>query len=449
MQRFTRCEDTVLLEMYKFKLMNIIQYPDWSQSKTLLARPTAEGADARRAAVAILLEDIKTHGDEAVRRLATRFDGVTVENFAVSEADFSAATDALSADLKTAIEQAYRNIYAFHEVQWGETDVTVETAPGVLCRRKTVAIDRVGLYIPGGTAPLFSTVLMLGVPAQIAGCREVVLCSPPQKNGKIHPAVLFAAQLCGIRQVFQIGGVQAIGAMAFGTETVPQVWKIFGPGNSWVTAAKQLISLEGTAIDMPAGPSEVAVLADEYANPRYIAADLLSQAEHGADSQVLLVSDNLDLIERTIVETERQLADLPRNAEAAGALRSSKALLVRNLTEGMAWINAYAPEHLILHTKTPHIQADQVVDAGSVFLGGYTPESAGDYASGTNHTLPTGGYARASAGVSLDSFLKKITFQQISPAGLRHLGPTIVAMAEAEGLDAHARAVTVRFEDNN
>lgn len=430
-------------------MMNIIQYPDWSQSITLLARPAAAGAATRQAAVAQLLADIKTNGDAAIRRLTARFDGIDMEDFAVAPADFSEATAAVSSDLKAAIQQAYRNIYLFHAAQWGEKDVTIETMPGVFCRRKSVSIDRVGLYIPGGTAPLFSTVLMLGIPAQIAGCREVVLCSPPQTNGKIHPAVLFAAQLCGIRKVFQIGGVQAIGAMAYGTETVPQVWKIFGPGNSWVTAAKQLVGLEGTAIDMPAGPSEVAVLADAQANPRFIAADLLSQAEHGSDSQVLLVSDSLELIQQTIAETLRQLSDLPRRELAAAALANSRALLVRDLTEGMAWINAYAPEHLILHTKEPRIQADQVLDAGSVFLGGYTPESAGDYASGTNHTLPTGGYARAAAGVSLDSFLKKITFQEISPAGLERLGPTIVTMAQAEGLEAHARAVTVRFSDSS
>jgi histidinol dehydrogenase len=310
-----------------------------------------------------------------------------------------------------------------------------------------VPIGKVGLYIPGGTAPLFSTVLMLGVPAQIAGCQEVVLCTPTQRDHKIHPAVLFAANLCGIQQIFKTGGAQAIGAMAYGTETIPRVWKIFGPGNTWVTAAKTLVSLDGVAIDMPAGPSEVCVVADASANPEFVAADLLSQAEHGADSQVLLLSDDEAMIQAVAAALDRQLALLPRHEFARQSLENSHAILVKNLGEALAWANAYAPEHLILAVSNPEQWAAQVQDAGSVFLGHYTPESAGDYASGTNHTLPTSGYARASAGISLDSFLKKITFQQISAEGLAGLGDTITTMAKAEGLEAHARAVDVRLNN--
>jgi histidinol dehydrogenase len=424
--------------------MNLIAYPALSDAENLLARPGDAGAADRREKTAAILAEIRREGDAAVRRFAARFDGLAPADFAVSEAEFDAAEQVLAPDLKAAIRQAYANIRAFHERQW-EQPFEIETMPGVRCRRKSAPIERVGLYIPGGTAPLFSTALMLGVPAQIAGCREVVLCTPPQKDGAVHPAVLFSAALCGIRRVFKIGGVQAIGAMAYGTESVPKVWKIFGPGNAWVTAAKQLVSLDGTAIDLPAGPSEVAVLADAQANPDFIAADLLSQAEHGADSQVLFVTDAPALLDAVRQALDTQLARLPRRDLAAAALSNSKSILVRDLTEGMVWINAYAPEHLILHTENPQHWAEQVTDAGSVFLGGFTPESAGDYASGTNHTLPTGGYARAYAGVSLDSFLKKITFQEITPAGLRILGPVVMAMARAEGLEAHARAVEIRL----
>lgn len=392
-----------------------------------------------------MLAAIRKEGDAAVLRFAAQFDGFAPAQLRVPPESFAAAEAALDPALKVAIQQAYTNIRRFHAAQW-EPEIKVDTMPGVHCQRKSVPIERVGLYIPGGTAPLFSTVLMLGVPAQLAGCQEVVLCTPPQPNGGVHPAVLFAAQCCGIAQVFQIGGVQAIGAMAYGTASVPRVWKIFGPGNPWVTAAKQLVSLDGVAIDLPAGPSEVAVLADAAANPRFVAADLLSQAEHGTDSQVLLVTDSAALVPAIEAELDRQLADLPRRAFALGALANSNAVVVSDLAEGMDWINAYAPEHLILHTENPDVQAAEVRNAGSVFIGGFTPESAGDYASGTNHTLPTGGYARAYAGVSLDSFLKKITFQQITPAGLAELGPSIVAMARAEGLEAHARAVEVRLK---
>lgn len=426
--------------------MHIIQFPDFSKADTLLARPL-EDRTARFDQVSTMLDTVRNEGDVALRRFADQFDGSAPEHLEVSEKEWFAAQNVLDPALQAAIRQAYANIRTFHAGQ-KEAMLTVETMPGVRCWRKAVPIERVGLYIPGGTAPLFSTVLMLGIPAQLAGCAEIVLCTPPQAGGEIHPAVLFAAGLCGIRRVFKLGGVQAIGAMAYGTESVPRVWKIFGPGNPWVTAAKQLISLEGIAIDLPAGPSEVAVLADGSANPRFIAADLLSQAEHGADSQVLLVSDDEVLLSAVEQEVADQLSVIPRRDMATRSLENSRALLVKNLEEGMAWINAYAPEHLILHLADPSRWAEQVVNAGSVFLGGFTPESAGDYASGTNHTLPTGACARAYSGVSLDSFVKKITFQEISRAGLELLGPTVTSMARAEGLEAHALAVDVRLNFN-
>jgi histidinol dehydrogenase len=424
--------------------MNILQYPNPAQTATALARPADSQAAERREKVAALLAEVRAEGDTAVRRLALRFEGQAPTLLEVTHLEIAAAERALSADLKAAIRQAYANIRTFHERQWAP-EQPVETMPGVQCWRKSVAIERVGLYVPGGTAPLFSTVLMLGVPAQLAGCQEIVLCTPPQADGLAHPAVLFAASLCGIRRIFKIGGAQAIAAMAYGTESVPRVWKIFGPGNPWVTAAKQLVSLEGVAIDLPAGPSEVGVVADSTADARFVAADLLSQAEHGADSQVLFISTSEALIQNVENELNTQIASLPRCEFAAQSLANSHAILVKNLDEAMAIMNEYAPEHLILQVEHPTECAAKVVNAGSVFLGAHTPESAGDYASGTNHTLPTGGCARAYAGVSLDSFLKKITFQAISPEGLRSLGPTIVQMARAEGLEAHARAVEVRL----
>lgn len=396
-----------------------------------------------REAVAALLAEVRRDGDAALRQLSARFDGFTPDTFELKPEDFTAAEQALPEALKAAIQQAYANIYRFHERQIESVEI-VETMPGIRCYRKSVAIGKVGLYIPGGTAPLFSTVLMLGIPAQIAGCKEVVLCSPPDKNGALHPAILYAAQLCGIRRVFRLGGVQAIGAMAYGTESVPAVWKIFGPGNPWVTSAKQLVSLEGVAVDLPAGPSEVAILADESANPDFIAADLLSQAEHGADSQVLFVTNAPTLLDAVKEALARQLADLPRREFAAEALENSQFLLAPDLETGMNWCNDYAAEHLILHLRDAEYWAEKVENAGSVFIGAYSPESAGDYASGTNHTLPTAGYARAYSGVSVDSFVKKITFQQLSPAGLAALAPTISTMARAEGLEAHARAVELR-----
>jgi histidinol dehydrogenase len=361
----------------------------------------------------------------------------------VPDEDFILAEKQLPESLKAAIQQAYTNIRSFHLIQ-RETPQVIETMPGVQCWRKSLPVEKVGLYIPGGTAPLFSTVLMLGVPAQIAGCPTVMLCTPPGKDGSIHPAILFAAQLCEIKQVLRIGGVQAIGAMAYGTETIPAVHKIFGPGNPWVTAAKQLISLDGVAIDLPAGPSEVAVVADDSGNPAFIAADLLSQAEHGADSQVLFITNSEGLIEKVREEIMQQLDNLPRRELALQAIQHSKALLVSSLDIAMQWANAYAPEHLILSVREPERWAESVQHAGSVFLGHWTPESAGDYASGTNHTLPTGGYARAYAGVSLDNFVKKVSFQQITRQGLEQIGPIVTAMARAEGLEAHAKAVEIR-----
>lgn len=425
--------------------MNILLYPEQAAIRKALMRPADEKAAERRNTVAGLLAEIRAEGDPAVRRLAERFDGSAPAVLEVEPSAFAAAERALPETLKSAIRLAYHNIRAFHAQQW-EKELLTETTPGVVCSRRSVPIERVGLYIPGGTAPLFSTVLMLGVPAQLAGCQEIVLCTPPQKDGEVHPAVLFSAQLCGISRVFKIGGVQAIGAMAYGTESVPGVWKIFGPGNPWVTAAKQLISLDGVAIDLPAGPSEVCVVADASARADFVAADLLSQAEHGADSQVLLLTTSQELVNGIKQELDRQLEDLPRRDVARQALANSTAILVKDMAEAMTISNQYAPEHLILQVENPEKWAAKVQNAGSVFMGHFTPESAGDYASGTNHTLPTGGYARAYAGVSLDSFLKKITFQSIQRGGLEKIGPAIVAMAQAEGLEAHARAVSLRLD---
>jgi histidinol dehydrogenase len=426
--------------------MKLIKYPNLTDAESILARPDDVGVSARREQVAVILHAVQKDGDAALRRFSAQFDGFASEALEVTEAEMIQAELELSEALKLAIRQAYANIRQFHSMQW-EQEQRIETMPEVTCWRKSVPIGRVGLYIPGGTAPLFSTVLMLGIPAQLAGCAEVILCSPPQKDGQVHPAVLFAAGLCGIRRIFKVGGAQAIGAMAYGTESIPRVWKIFGPGNAWVTAAKQMVSLDGVAIDMPAGPSEVCVVADAHANPVFVAADLLSQAEHGPDSQVLLISDKEDLIHAVERELELQLQTLPRLDFARQSLGNSHALLVRDLAEALVWSNAYAPEHLILSVQDAESWSAQVTDAGSVFLGSFTPESAGDYASGTNHTLPTSGYARAYSGVSLDSFLKKITFQQISPEGLALLAPTIVTMAQAEGLEAHARAVELRLKN--
>lgn len=423
--------------------MNIIQKPDRKDWSSLVARPTLDGGSLDRS-VRRIMESVRSKGDRAVRSHTKAFDGVRIRSLEVSRKEMKAAERSLDEALKAAIRQAERNIRRFHESQT-RAEEPVETMPGVLCWRRPLPMDAVGLYIPGGTAPLFSTVLMLAVPASIAGCREVVLCTPPDASGSVHPAILYAAGLTGVHRVFRVGGVQAVAAMAYGTETIPRVDKIFGPGNQYVTAAKRMAQSEGIAIDMPAGPSEVCILADGEADPRFVAADLLSQAEHGPDSQVLLISDDATLIDRSIEELGRQVRLLDRQGIAEQALANSRAVLVADLAEGMDLANAYAPEHLIIACRDADAWADRVRSAGSVFLGAYTPESAGDYASGTNHTLPTNGYARAYSGVSVDSFVRKVTFQRITAEGICALGPTVVRMAEAEGLQAHAEAVRVRM----
>ena len=417
--------------------------PPRNNWKELLKRPEIDST-ALREKVKNILDDIRLNGDKAVQKYSQLFDGAAPENLQVTDLELAAAEDLVSPDLKAAIKLAAANIETFHSQQL-EKSQPFETMPGVLCWRKTVAIERVGFYIPGGSAPLFSTILMLGIPARIAGCPEIVLCSPPDKTGQLHPAILYTAGLVGIRKIFKIGGVQAIGAMAYGTARVPVVNKIFGPGNQYVTCAKQLIQLEGVAIDMPAGPSEVCVLADETANPEFIAADLLSQAEHGPDSQVLLVTTVDSLIPRVEIALEQQLELLPRKEIAEQALRNSKLILVENIREGINLVNAYAPEHLIIACKNARALGEQIINAGSVFLGAFSPESAGDYASGTNHTLPTNGFAKAFSGVSVDSFVKKITFQELTREGLGAIGTAVEKMADAEGLQAHARAVSLRL----
>ncbi|MDR6562525.1 MULTISPECIES: histidinol dehydrogenase [unclassified Arcicella] len=418
--------------------MKIIKYPKESDYQALLTRPTQDIAVIEQR-VAPILYRVKTEGDIALRDFALNFDKVNLTSIEMPSVEIGKAADLLSDDLKQAIHQAYRNIHKFHEAQKTAPE-KIETMEGVTCWRKTVGIDKVGVYIPGGTAPLFSTVLMLGIPAQIAGCREVVLCTPSN-----HPAILYAASLCGITKIYRIGGAQAIAAMAYGTESVPKVYKIFGPGNQYVTAAKMLVNKEGIAIDMPAGPSEVAVYADDTANPAFVAADLLSQAEHGIDSQVLLVSTSENIINEVNNELTKQLAVLPRAEFASKALENSQAILVENQEIALSLLNEYAAEHLILSVANAEEVSESIYQAGSIFLGNYTPESAGDYASGTNHTLPTNGYAKAYSGVSLDSFVKKITVQHITQAGIKNLGKTIIEMAEAESLDAHANAVKIRM----
>lgn len=423
--------------------MKIIKYPlrkDWKQ---LLQRPAIDHSSLQENVRAVMSE-VKLNGDAAVKQFTEKFDGVVLDNFIVSEKEISESVAFISPQLKQAIEQAAANITLFHEKQVADVEV-IETMPGVKCWRKSIGIEKVGLYIPGGSAPLFSTILMLGIPAKIAGCKEIVLCSPPGKDGKLHPAILFAAQLTGISTVFKIGGVQAIAAMAYGTETVPQVYKIFGPGNQYVTCAKQLIQQEGIAIDMPAGPSEVCVLADETANASFVAADLLSQAEHGADSQGLLVTSDELIVKSVEEELEKQLALLSRKEIAAKALANSKAIVVKDIDEAMALVNEYAAEHLIIACRNDEEIAEKIINAGSIFLGNYSPESVGDYASGTNHTLPTNGFAKAYSGVSVDSFVKKVTYQKLSQQGLQNIGETVRLMAEAEGLTAHANAVNIRI----
>ena len=424
--------------------MKLIKYPSKEQWAELLKRP-ALNTESLFDTVRSIIDKVKVEGDKAVLEYEATFDKVTLSALAVSPKEIQAAGALVSDDLKAAISLAKQNIETFHSSQ-RFVGKKVETMKGVTCWQKSVGIEKVGLYIPGGTAPLFSTVLMLAVPAKIAGCKEIVLCTPPDKNGNIHPAILFAAQLAGVSKIFKAGGVQAIAAMAYGTESVPKVYKIFGPGNQYVTAAKQQVSLRDVAIDMPAGPSEVEVLADETANPVFVAADLLSQAEHGVDSQAMLITTSEKLMKEVEYEVQRQLALLPRWEIAEKSLASSKLILVRDMDEAIALTNEYAPEHLIIETRDYMEQAERIVNAGSVFLGSLTPESAGDYASGTNHTLPTNGYAKAYSGVSLDSFIRKITFQEINGEGIQNIGPAIEVMAANEQLGAHKNAVTVRLK---
>ena len=421
--------------------MKTFNYPtNW---KALTQRPSIETKNLE-AVVNQVLSAVKEQGDLAVKAYTKQFDQADLDDFKVSEAEIQAAIVSVPEDLKKAIQQAKKNIEAFHSSQ-KEKNQVVETMEGVSCWRKSVAIDKVGLYIPAGTAPLFSTVLMLGIPAKLAGCQEIVLCSPPTKEGTINPVILYTASLVGCTKIFKIGGVQAIGAMAYGTETVPKVYKIFGPGNQYVTCAKQIINQQGLAIDMPAGPSELLVWADETANPAFVAADLLSQAEHGVDSQVVLVSDNTSVLEKVQAAIKEQVEGLPRKDIAKVALGNSLAILLKTANEIIQFINEYAPEHLILNLKNAEEIADRITNAGSVFLGNFTPESLGDYASGTNHTLPTNGFARNYSGVSLDSFVKKITFQKATAQGLKNIGWAVELMAAAEELEAHKNAVTIRL----
>lgn len=422
--------------------MKVIRYPDRASWSQLLQRPTIDNRTLERT-VSDILEAVKADGDKALKAFALQFDGIELNTLAVPPAAFEEAAHLISTELKEAIAIAKANIHRFHAAQFTPEE-PIETMPGINCWRRSVGIEKVGLYIPGGSAPLFSTVLMLGIPALIAGCKEVVLCTPPDKNGNIHPAILYAASQAGITSVFKAGGAQAIGAMTWGTETIPAVNKIFGPGNQYVTCAKQMVQRSGMAIDMPAGPSEVCVLIDDSADASFVAADLLSQAEHGADSQVLLVTAEETLIAPVLEELYGQLDKLPRKDLAVKALEHSKAIVVKDINEALHLVNEYAPEHLIISCRQADELGQKVINAGSVFLGNYSPESVGDYASGTNHTLPTNGFAKAYSGVSVDSFVKKITYQKLSRDGLHRIAASVVHMAEAEGLTAHANAVRVR-----
>lgn len=425
--------------------MKIIKYPNKKDWPDLLTRPVFEiqSLDERVKAV---IDDVRENGDLALANYTEKFDQVKLKNFRVSEEEIADAEKTVAIELKNAISLAIDNIRKFHTAQKSEM-VEVETMDGVTCWQKAVPIEKVGLYIPGGTAPLFSTVLMLAIPAKIAGCKEIILCSPPGKDGKLNPAIVYAAKAAGVKEIYKVGGAQAIAAMAYGTETIPAVYKILGPGNQYVTAAKQLVARNAVAIDMPAGPSEVAVLADEASNPEFIASDLLSQAEHGPDSQVILISTSEEMIEKSKTELDKQLAVLPRKQYAEMSLNHSRAFLVNDFDEMMELVNTYAPEHLIISTSNAEDLAKKVKNAGSVFIGEYTPESAGDYASGTNHTLPTNGYAVAYSGVNLDAYQKKITYQKITKEGLRRIGPAIEIMATVEELTAHKRAVSLRIND--
>jgi histidinol dehydrogenase len=425
--------------------MQVFEEPNKQDWEALLQRPNFEAAELLPK-VQSILDAVALEGDAALLRFSATFDQVQLKSLCIDPALIQAAEALVAPVLKTAIQSAKVNIEIFHQAQLKKEE-KIETMPGVWCWRKSVGIEKVGIYIPGGTAPLFSTVLMLGIPAKLAGCKEVILCTPPRKDGTVDPAILYAAGLVGIQQIYTIGGAQAIAAMAYGTATVPKVFKIFGPGNQYVTAAKQLVQQQGVAIDMPAGPSEVCVYADETAVPSFVAADLLSQAEHGADSQVLLIASNSNIVEQVQLELTQQLADLPRADFATKALGHSKAIVIASREDAIQLINAYAPEHLILSVDNALVVAEKIINAGSVFIGNYSPESVGDYASGTNHTLPTNGYAKAYSGVSVDSFVKKITFQQLTEMGLKNIAQTVIQMASGEQLEAHAQAVAIRVKD--
>jgi histidinol dehydrogenase len=425
--------------------MQVFEEPSKQDWEALLQRPNFEAAELLPK-VQSILDAVALEGDEALLRFSATFDQVQLKSLCIDPALIQAAEALVAPALKTAIQSAKVNIEIFHQAQLKKEE-KIETMPGVWCWRKSVGIEKVGIYIPGGTAPLFSTVLMLGIPAKLAGCKEVILCTPPRKDGTVDPAILYAAGLVGIQQIYTIGGAQAIAAMAYGTATVPKVFKIFGPGNQYVTAAKQLVQQQGVAIDMPAGPSEVCVYADETAVPSFVAADLLSQAEHGADSQVLLIASNRNIVEQVQLELTQQLANLPRADFATKALGHSKAIVIASREDAIQLINAYAPEHLILSVDNALVVAEKIINAGSVFIGNYSPESVGDYASGTNHTLPTNGYAKAYSGVSVDSFVKKITFQQLTEMGLKNIAQTVIQMASGEQLEAHAQAVAIRVKD--
>ena len=426
-------------------MIQVILHPGKEDYQALLSRPHKDASDLG-ATVASVLNDVRMEGDNAVLRYEAKFDKAELSSLAVTEEELQEAEALVSEELKQSINLAHANIHRFHEAQRMQP-VCVETAPGVYCWQKSVAIEKVGLYIPGGTAPLFSTVLMLATPAKIAGCADIVLCSPPSPQGKLHPAILYAAKVAGVNRIYKCGGVQAIGAMAYGTETVPKVSKIFGPGNQYVTCAKQQVSMTDVAIDMPAGPSEVAIVADKTCHPEYVAADMLSQAEHGMDSQSILFTDNEDVARAVLAEVEKQLEALPRKEMASSSLGHSRIVVLHDMEEAFEICNQYAPEHLILAMDTALDWADRVVNAGSVFLGHYSCESAGDYASGTNHTLPTSGYAKAYSGVNLDSFCRKITFQHLTREGIESIGRAVEVMAEAESLDAHRNAMTLRMKN--
>ena len=425
-------------------MIQVFKEPKKKDWPSILARPQFDAAPLEVKVREILMA-VKQRGDAAISAYTLAFDKIALSNFKLSASAFDAAEKALTPSLKTAIQLAKVNIEVFHQGQI-QKEERIETMPGVWCWRKAVGIEKVGIYIPGGSAPLFSTVLMLGIPAKLAGCKEIILCTPPNEKGEIDPAIMYAASLVGVTAIFTIGGVQAIAALAYGTASVPKVYKIFGPGNQYVTAAKQMIQQEGVAIDMPAGPSEVCVYADETSIASFVAADLLSQAEHGADSQVILIANSIEIVEQVQKELDMQLVLLPRKELATKALAHSKAIVIENTEEAIAMMNEYAPEHLILSINNAAQVAEKIINAGSIFIGNFSPESVGDYASGTNHTLPTNGFAKAYSGVSMDSFVKKITFQQLTERGLENIAPTVIEMATAEGLQAHSKAVELRVE---